>query len=363
VSESVWPFDHSAERSGLATEDLDTLRCFVICPSSPAALYDDIFRVIKTICNEMFRAYGVKITCKRALDIVSSGVIHPEIWSSIRLADIVIADVSGTNGNVMLELGVAAAWHKKEKVIIIRQENPTERHLFDIGPARHIEYSCTPSGFERLADQLRFTIQDVSSGAPFDEVEAPKVALPYTARFDGGSDSDSLLTPGMAHRRVVPGRFLEFGSLYNFRYGWLTVGDLRLNNVHVKAELQFSRIFSHSQGQPWIGVAVRSQGYLANKEHLVYLHADGAVWVTLEEDGGTRHTDVFVGRINHFDPESDQPIVFDVLFDDNSWSLQVGSVNWSYSTDKLPYVFSHGRIMVQGLLCWVGMRSLEVQGA
>jgi hypothetical protein len=274
---------------------------------------------------------------------------------------VIVADVSGSNGNVMLELGVAAAWHKKDKVIIIRQTNPSDHFLFDIGPARHIEYSCTPQGFTRLYEQLRVTIHDAIAGSPFEDLGAGQVEAPFRASLDDAASYEGLLTPGMAHRRFIPGRFLEFGSLYNFRFGWLTVGDLQLRNVEVKAELCFSRLLTSSEKwQPWLGVAVRSQGYLANMEHLAYLRANGGVFVTLEEDGGQSHIDYEVDSLDDFDPLSAAPVPFHIAFNEKEWMVRVGSVEWARPVEELPHVFSHGRILVLGFACWVGLRSLEV---
>lgn len=69
------------------------------------------------------KSMGVDVKCFRADHIASSGIIHPEIWKALRTADFIICDVSGHNGNVMLELGVAAAWRRKEHVIILRDKN------------------------------------------------------------------------------------------------------------------------------------------------------------------------------------------------------------------------------------------------
>lgn len=205
MADSVWAFDHAAERSGLANEDLNSLHCFVICPTQPRALHDYIYELIKQTCAHLASAHRLAINCGRAIDIASSGLIHPEIWRLIRLADFIIADVTGGNGNVMLELGVASAWHPKEHIVIIRQEDPSQTQLFDIQPVRHIEYSCTPTGFQKLYVDLLTTIQDVIASSPFREIEASKVALPLDLHLDGGHDAPELWTPGMAHRRIIPG--------------------------------------------------------------------------------------------------------------------------------------------------------------
>ena len=60
----------------------------------------------------------------------------------------------------MLELGVAAAWLGKDRVIIIREDIPGEERLFDINPARQIDYTRSPSGFGALASRLFSLVQD-----------------------------------------------------------------------------------------------------------------------------------------------------------------------------------------------------------
>jgi hypothetical protein len=46
--------------------------------------------------------------------------------------------------------------------------------------------------------------------------------------------------------------------------------------------------------------------------------------------------------------------------DESVWSLRIGSVEHATKISDLPYVFSDGRIIVEGQFCWVCLRSLEV---
>jgi hypothetical protein len=62
---------------------------------------------------------------------------------------------------------------------------------------------------------------------------------------------------------------------------------------------------------PWIGIMVRSQGYLANYGHLTYLKGDGSVWITVEEDGGQHHGDEKIGQLDGFDLGGDEFMRFD----------------------------------------------------
>jgi len=361
MTQSVWPYDHHVEPSGIAKEDVNKLSCFVLSPTQPKALFDDLFRLVKTICEQLGRPLGIEVECKRAVDITSSGIIHPEIWQAIRLADIIVADVSGLNGNVLLELGVSAAWHKKEKVIIVRENRPDEPRLFDILPARHIEYDRTPSGFQKLGQALFTTIQDVLASAPFEETPRQAVELPLYLPLTDGVDSHVLWSPGTGHRRMISGKYLEFGSLYNFRYSWLTLAELQLRNVRVEADLLFSVARGNPVDKPWIGIMLRSQSYLADKGHLAYMRSDGSVWVTLELDNGTKHHDEKVGQIEGFDPDKSGFLHFDVSIDDSAWNVKIGTVGWSAPVDALPYVFGQGRVLLESFFAWVGVRNLSVR--
>src|ERR1700734_991771 len=151
MTQSVWPHDHAMQDFDGADKTLGDLWCFVICPASPPAYWNDVFALINTLCTEIGKHMGVAFRCRRAVDIVSAGIIHPEIWRDIHSADLVIADITGRNGNVMIELGVASAWLDKGRVIIIPEDLPEEARLFDVTPARQIDYTRSPSCFNNLA--------------------------------------------------------------------------------------------------------------------------------------------------------------------------------------------------------------------
>ncbi len=155
MSQSVWPYDHASEDSYGAEKALDELSVFVISPAKPSSYWDDLFAMISQVCSSVAKQMGLPSKCRRAVDIVSAGIIHPEIWRDIRNADLVIADITGSNGNVMFELGVASAWLDKERVIIIREERADEPRLFDINPARQVDYVRSPSRLSASGRQAR----------------------------------------------------------------------------------------------------------------------------------------------------------------------------------------------------------------
>ena len=85
---------------------------------------------------------GIKPACTdcryaplRVDEISLSSLITEDIQSYMRMANVVIADITGNNPNVMFELGWALA--KGKKPIVICQEEQTSKIPFD-----HIYYVC-----------------------------------------------------------------------------------------------------------------------------------------------------------------------------------------------------------------------------
>ena len=359
MSQSVWPYDHANEDCYVAEKPLGELWCFVVCPANPPEYWNDLFHLINSICTRLGQRLGVTFRCRRAVDIVSAGIIHPEIWRDLNAADLVIADITGRNGNVMIELGVAAAWLDKEKVIIIREDAPSEPRLFDINPARQIDYSRSPSGFQALASRLVALVQEGIARAPFERPRKSDVALPVALDLTKEADGSALWGLSGAHRRILPGTGLEFGSLHNFRYGWLSLGNVVARNVRVKGEFRFSSPLPNPPYPPWMGIMLRSQGYLASSGHLAVIRANGVVAYTREVDG-VRHEDVEIGQREGFDPSRADFLRFDIAIDEESWRINIGTVTHEVKISELPFVFSEGRIIIEGQFCWVCLCNLEI---
>ena len=236
---SIWPHDTALEPDQ-PLKPFGHLTCFVASPFQPKDRFDDLFELVGGVCQELRAALQVEeFQCVRSDNIASAGVIHPEIWQYLKRADVIVADVSGQNGNVLLELGVAAAWQRKEQVIILREESADERHLFDINPARHIEYTRTSSGFALLRKRLGEVMLQAVAASPFADVPTATSEIPLTAKLDDGRDSADLWVPPISHRRMLED-CLEFGSLYNFSQSWLALGGSKPAKVKVRAELRFT---------------------------------------------------------------------------------------------------------------------------
>lgn len=106
------------------------LSAFVLMPFSRD--FDDIYQFgIKAACEEL------RINCERGDEVDSAGKIYDKIISSISKADIIIADLTGTNANVYYETGFA---HALKKLTIHLCHSIAEIPL-DLRGFQHIEYS------------------------------------------------------------------------------------------------------------------------------------------------------------------------------------------------------------------------------
>ena len=85
------------------------LICFLACAFRPQDHADELVSFVQAVCTTIGQEIGAQIECIRADLISRPGTIHTDIWRYIQLADALIFDVTGLNGNVLLELGVAAA--------------------------------------------------------------------------------------------------------------------------------------------------------------------------------------------------------------------------------------------------------------
>lgn len=353
---TIWPYDILTDPRPAERNDPNNLRCFLICPFKPSEIYDDLFHLIQDVCNQVGEELACKIDCVRADKIDSSGVIHSEIWHEIQTADIVIADVSGFNGNVMIELGVASACRRKENVVILREDNPAEHFLFDIGPTRHILYKRTYSGFKELYSKLNNAIVIALTSAPFVHSSMKTELKHLISDFSTGKDVEWLVGPSLTHRRVTP-EYLEFGSLFVFRNSWLSVDMHSISKFKITAEMKFTQLRGVFG---WIGITIRSQHFFANYGHLLYLTSTGDVCRTVpENDLGVYH-DEKIGNFDNFNPSSHQFYKFCIEADQNSLSMYINGVGDSFSFSEMPYVYPSGRILFQTYNARVGIKTIDI---
>lgn len=122
--------------------------CFFLCPFSEPfdAIYSDHVKPI-------LETEGM--TVDRADEIFGTQPIIEDIWESINSAELILADVTGKNPNVMYEIGMAHTIGKP--VVIMTQE--IEDVPFDLKHYRCIVYRYTPKGVAALESQISGTIR------------------------------------------------------------------------------------------------------------------------------------------------------------------------------------------------------------
>ncbi len=113
------------------------MKIFVLMPFQDE--FDDVHHIIKDAANQVSGAKSSPIECFRADEIAAPGRISDQILEAIQNADLVIADLTGNNPNVMYELGYAHAL--KKPAVILNQT--IEESPFDVKDFRQITYDRT----------------------------------------------------------------------------------------------------------------------------------------------------------------------------------------------------------------------------
>lgn len=150
-----------------ANEDGSTRpTCFVIGPIGDrlAPTGDDARRRFEE-AEELWE-YVIEPACAandlapvRADKISHPGEIPEQIFELLRDADVVIADLTNGNANVMYELGLR---HTRDKITIQIGEN--ERLPFDINTIRTFRFRRTSVGLSEVRDQLTETLRAALDG-------------------------------------------------------------------------------------------------------------------------------------------------------------------------------------------------------
>jgi len=150
------PDDRATTPGGMAGGsgvDEESPTIFVMMPFGEPwsqGIYDLIKRAVRSI------GYPGGGRIVRADEISAPGKIDQQIIGAIRAASVVIADITGTNANVMWELGYAQALLKS--AVIMNQhvgESP-----FDLASTRQVSYRLTPTDDDesKLADHIRAAV-------------------------------------------------------------------------------------------------------------------------------------------------------------------------------------------------------------
>jgi uncharacterized protein (TIGR02996 family) len=109
-------------------------KVFVIMPFEDQ--FDDVYHIIRDSGNKASTECNIELQVFRADDISDPGRISMQVLDAIRESDMVIADLTGSNPNVMYELGYA---HALEKTVVLLNQAVHESP-FDVKDFRQIVY-------------------------------------------------------------------------------------------------------------------------------------------------------------------------------------------------------------------------------
>lgn len=143
--------------------------CFVLLPhgdSNKGFDWDVLYKeVIASVISD------VAMTPIRADEIYGSQPLMERIWKGIQEAEIVIADLTGRDPNVLYELGLAhVIW--KTVVLLAQEDNDIP---VDLREYAHIKYSTQGMGILQLTRELKKTLQAIR---PEPKTEAGLYPLP-----------------------------------------------------------------------------------------------------------------------------------------------------------------------------------------
>jgi len=142
-----------------------------------------------------------KYDCLRADDIFDNRAIIDDIVRLIRQADVIIADLTTRNPNVLYELGRA---HEMGKECVLLTQD-IEDVPFDLRHLRVIVYSTSGRGLATLRGQLLGTVRTIEGRlAPPGSNEKPQQFTPLGFRLPGHLIYDKVvLMPGPKDPRAV----------------------------------------------------------------------------------------------------------------------------------------------------------------
>jgi hypothetical protein len=169
-------------------ETPDVLRCFVIGPigskfaeiGSPARdSYEESLQVFESVILPACQKYGIQPV--RADQIAHSGEITDQIFRHLYEDEIVIADVSGGNPNVMYELGL-----RHTRPLLTIQIGEFGQLPFDLSAVRTIQFSRSDRGLIDARKALKVAIEaGISDGA--DMLTATRI---WTASDESSVDDE-----------------------------------------------------------------------------------------------------------------------------------------------------------------------------
>jgi len=148
--ERLLPMIREAQSAIQLEADLSSPYCFVVMPF--ASEFEPVFESIRSAVED-----STQYRCLRADSIVSGDSIARKAQRLIDGADLVIADISGRNPNVMVEMGTARGVGKP--LVIISQSS--EDVPFDIRTFPYVAYTPTEDGLVTLESNLTEVLRQI----------------------------------------------------------------------------------------------------------------------------------------------------------------------------------------------------------
>lgn len=143
------------------------LTCFIVGPigdrldaagTEGRLRYENATQIWENVFEPACATFG--LTPVRADKIAESGEIPEQIFTYLRDADVVIADLTGGNANVMYELGLR---HTRDKITI--QIGEHQQLPFDVNTIRTVKFKRTEAGLIDARDSLISSLRAALGGA------------------------------------------------------------------------------------------------------------------------------------------------------------------------------------------------------
>jgi hypothetical protein len=200
--------------------------CFVVTPigdklepvgTDGRLSYEQAITMWEAVFEPACDSFG--LTAIRADKVASPGEIPKQVFTFLRDADVVIADVSGGNANVMYELGLR---HTKDKLTI--QVGEHQRLPFDVNTIRTIKFKRTDAG---LIDARNALIEALRAGLTGNY--SPVTATEVWGSEGAGLSQDEVISAAAAS--VAPDEDVVYDDEQPGRLELLATGEAALGRL------------------------------------------------------------------------------------------------------------------------------------
>lgn len=179
--------------------------CFVIGPignrlashgTPERETYEQSLRIMEEVIEPACSSLG--LTPVRADSLARAGEINEQIFRRLREDDVVIADLTGANANVMYELGLR---HTRDKLTV--QIGEFGRLPFDVNTIRTIQFSPSAIGLINARDEL-VQVLEAGIAGEFDPVTATRVWIADETEIQSDhADEPGIDVTALATKRAV----------------------------------------------------------------------------------------------------------------------------------------------------------------